>query len=493
MSVTELDRVTLEKLVGWIVDKRQALHEATCPAKPAAGRGHLEDFFGDEIPEEGVEDVGAFCLEAVKVIDEQTLHWGHNGFFAYFPITTSPAIVTGELLAAFNSPFPADHPRIEKAEAEICETYARMFNLPKKYDWDSENGVSMVCTTIGNCSLMSVHVAKSKKIRELSGSLPKAEVIKKLIAYYPGFSHSHCVKALTLNGIYNIRKIPVKLQADGNYSQDLDELRKTIEEDKQKGFIPFFIYGAHGATSCCGLDDLEDLAKLAHEHKASFAVDSAYSGVYLSLDKYKDQIKWMDNVDFLMINLAKMGYTGNPSALFYHCERKEHYLSLNQEVPQDCKTNPKPSALRLGKDTKLGLWKMQQALSFLGVDGYKREWEASEQIADYIRNFVANDPKQRFEEYPKSQFALVCVRAKIHKTDDLTHEEWQQETRKANLEVMGKIDADGKYVVMGADLNGDHFLRFSCKPPAKLSEYDRMFKIMQDAYDSHTSFNLGDN
>ena len=98
-------------------------------------------------------------------------------------------------------------------------------------------------------------------------------------------------------GRESVRKIPI----DERYHIRVDELRRTIEKDRNEGRLPFCIVGVAGATSTGVIDPLKDLAAVARELNCWYHVDAAYGGslAFSELHGHKlDGINLGDSVTF---------------------------------------------------------------------------------------------------------------------------------------------------------------------------------------------------
>lgn len=75
-----------------------------------------------------------------------------------------------------------------------------------------------------------------KMYQELYPDASKHEIHGKLVAYCSDQAHSSVEKA-ALIGLVTLRYI----ESDENYSMRGDKLLEVIKEDREKGFIPFWV------------------------------------------------------------------------------------------------------------------------------------------------------------------------------------------------------------------------------------------------------------
>ena len=460
---------------------REKLESGTESVRPLKTEGILEEKLGLTIPEEGRSEPE--CWNGLSdAFNNVSVKWTHNNFFGYFPTTISPGAIVGTNLLNFNPKTVSNSPHDTKLEVDFCEKLVDTLKLPEKYKWN-KGGIAMLCTTIGQSSLLLVHIAKSKKLKEIEKRNPELTIetiLPKLVGYYPEYAHSHCIKALVLNGIVNTRKIGLVLNPqEKNFQMNLEALEASIKEDSEQGLIPFVCFGALGATSCCGCDDLEKLGEICRKNGALLAVDGAYSGTFLLPEKYNQLRESIKNADFYAINFAKMGYSGLQSAALFHSLKKEHFDTMGYDVEKD--KDILPAHLRLSDETELGLHRLYFTFHTLGQKGFEELLLASEAAADLFRNLIGQDA--RFELFPLSKFALVCFRGVFKRTETMSLKESQDHIRTYNKKLAAKIEEDSRILLMGAEVNGEYFLRLSCKAPANLDEYRSVMAKLVAAYD----------
>ena len=53
---------------------------------------------------------------------------------------------------------------------------------------------------------------------------------------------------------------------------------QAIEDDRKKGFFPFFYSSILGSTSTCAFDDVEEIGPVSHVNDLWLHVDGAYAG-----------------------------------------------------------------------------------------------------------------------------------------------------------------------------------------------------------------------
>jgi aromatic-L-amino-acid decarboxylase len=88
-------------------------------------------------------------------------------------------------------------------------------------------------------------------------------------------------KAVRIAGIGhdNLVKIPV----DHEFKMDVQALKKCIDSDLMKGFVPLCVVAALGTTGSTAVDPLSEIAQTARNYKLWMHVDAAFAGSALIL------------------------------------------------------------------------------------------------------------------------------------------------------------------------------------------------------------------
>lgn len=207
-------------------------------------------------------------------------------------------------------------------------------------------------TTVGNSSLLSCHVAKYKKIKELTkGNEKSAEnYLSKLVGYYGDVSHSHAQKAFVLNNIPHQRELPYLYdQQERNFKFDIKKLILTIKKDIENDLIPFFIFGVLGSTPAGSNDDLDALADVCENYGIYLMIDAAYAGSFFICKEFQKYQKGLERANSYCINPAKTLLTGMDAAIIAIED-----ANLVRESFELKDGNLGSSYSKLGESTKIG-------------------------------------------------------------------------------------------------------------------------------------------
>lgn len=466
-----------------LIKDKKKVEAGQVPCNPTEERGYLESVIGTDIPEDGLGFEGA--LQTYEHLEKMSAKWKHPLFFGYFPCTISDAGLVGGLVQslapAYNSTLEINKEESD-LEKKLLDKICELLKLPEKFKWKN-GGVGLLNTSAGNNSVLSVHIAKHKKLKDLG--LPISEVTK-LVGYYPAYNHSHCVKAFVLNGISELRKVPVIYSQDeGNFTMDLEVLKAWLKEDKSKGLIPFATFAAHGATSCTGNDDFEALSKICKSVDMLMITDGAYSGAFLRNDKYQAIREALVHSDFYILNLSKVGYCGGESAVIFHCHRQAHLdaFKLGNYDTISC------NEYRLGNNTKTAVMKILFSLSCISMDDFEKHLCKTEENAETLSKMLVGEHGSRFERFPpNSRHGLLCIRGKFNnKKFDLPAQEGEMKAyrNKMNRELLHRVKVKAKedMFILGAENNEEYYFRFSCQTEGDTHLYGKVAQVFNAIYD----------
>src|SRR5512141_112753 len=228
------------ELIEWIANYFE--HIEDLPVLAQVEPGGLKAHLPASPPEHG-ESMAAILADVDKLIVPALTHWSHPSFFAYFATSTSAPGIFGELLsAAFDvkSMLWRTSPASTELEEVTLDWLRQMLGLD----------ASMSGFIYDTASVSSMHAIAAARegvelrIREegMSGrtDLPLLRV------YVSEQSHSSIEKGVIALGLG--QRSLCKIPTDAEFRMDVAELKRAIEEDKAKGYVPFCIVATVGTT-----------------------------------------------------------------------------------------------------------------------------------------------------------------------------------------------------------------------------------------------------
>nr|QIZ86619.1 DOPA decarboxylase [Penaeus vannamei] len=262
---------------------------------PEVEPGYLRPLLPSRAPDSG-EPWADVMADIERVIMPGVTHWHSPQFHAYFPTANSyPALLADMLCGAIGCiGFTwISSPACTELEVVMMDWLGQLLGLPKEFLAASGGtGGGVIQGTASEATLVAMLSARSRITKTLEASLPDYDpaIVTKFVCYSFDQAHSSVERASLLAGV-KMRKVI----SDDNFSLRGPALRRAIQEDKQKGLIPFFVVGTIGATPACSFDNLREIGEVAQEFGMWHHVDAAYAGSALVCEEYR---YLMDGVEY---------------------------------------------------------------------------------------------------------------------------------------------------------------------------------------------------
>jgi aromatic-L-amino-acid decarboxylase len=461
---------------------------------PNVKPGFLRSVIKDSPPEKG-ESIDKILSDVEKMIIPNMMHWQHENFFGFFPSNINHNVMVADFISsAFNTPGFTwqSNPAGTELENIMMDWCAKMLNLPE-YFLIKNSGGGTIANTIGDSLLLSVVAAKYKKMKERKISLTDSRLLN-FVGYYTEHSHMQHHKALFVKDIAYRKALPVVFDKESQNYKLEQGFEKIIEEDINKGLIPFWMGTTIGTTSTGAQDDIQEIAKICLKYDIYLTVDCAWAGAYFILPEFKTLGESLKGADAVTINFGKMMLCGMSSALFYVKDKFLLNESLSGKYSQ---FNLNPEYLKNEysnlndvidyKDWQIGLGRRFNSLKlwFLirsyGTEGLCEFLKSTILQAEKFEKLLEND--SRFEKVCKREFSLVCFRLckdkngisiPKHKLNDV------------NEKFLNHITKFGEVFLIGSKINETYFLRSAFGTPN--SGVEQAFNLWEKIIDNLNTF-----
>lgn len=121
--------------------------------------------------------------------------------------------------------------------------------------------------------------------------------------YFSDQAHSSLEKALFLIGISpaNFRRLP----SDDDFRLPLDELARSLQQDRSSGLRPFCVIANAGTTNTGAIDPLPKLSALCQAEGVWLHVDGAYGAAAALSRRGREQLSGMESADSLSLDPHK--------------------------------------------------------------------------------------------------------------------------------------------------------------------------------------------
>jgi glutamate/tyrosine decarboxylase-like PLP-dependent enzyme len=205
--------------------------------------------------------------DVVAELEEHVLpfvaHWGHPGYFAFIPgSSTFPGALGDFIAAACNVDAGAwtwgSGP--SHVELMILDWFKEWIGYPA--------GAAGVLVSGGSAANMTALACAREA---LAGAMSDD-----LVAYCSDQAHSSVARAARILGFRpeQVRVLP----SDDRFRMRPDALAATMEADAAAGRRPLFVAAAAGSTNTGAVDPMAELAEISSQHGAWLHVDGAYGG-----------------------------------------------------------------------------------------------------------------------------------------------------------------------------------------------------------------------
>ena len=284
------------QLIDWMADYMDTVEKF--PVRSQVKPGEISDRLKEKPPTNG-EPMENIIDDFKTTILPGITHWQHPRFFAYFPANSSPPSVLAEMLTATlgaQCMLWQTSPAATEMETRMMQWLASMIDLPKKFSGVIQDSAS-------SATLCALLTAREKATSWKTNELGFMTIAKKLIVYTSEEAHSSIEKGAKIAGFGkdNIRFIPT----DNKFSMCANTLRKEIQSDLDKGFVPTCVVASIGTTGVGAVDPIKKIATLCKEFDIFLHIDAAWAGAAMILPEHRSMADGIELADSIVINPHK--------------------------------------------------------------------------------------------------------------------------------------------------------------------------------------------
>ncbi|MFZ4731908.1 MAG: pyridoxal-dependent decarboxylase [Pirellulales bacterium] len=227
---------------------------------------------------EAPEPLAAVLADLDRVIVPALTHWQHPGFFAYFPASTAPPSILGELLAAglgVQGMLWSTSPACTELETHVLDWVAELLGLPPRLSSRGAGG-GVILDSASSGVLVALVAARERATAGRTNAAGVGAAPAALTAYASGDAHSCVEKGVGIAGLGrdSLRRIPV----DSAGAMDTAALERAMADDAAAGRRPCLVVATVGTTARGGIDPVAAIAAVAARHRAWVHVDAAWAG-----------------------------------------------------------------------------------------------------------------------------------------------------------------------------------------------------------------------
>ncbi|GFG35977.1 hypothetical protein Cfor_03560 [Coptotermes formosanus] len=382
---------------------------------PTVEPGYMRPLLPEEAPEtpDKWQDVMA---DIEKIIMPGVTHWHSPRFHAYFPTANSyPAIVADMLsgaIACIGFTWISS-PACTELEVVMLDWLGKMLELPKEFLAASGGkGGGVIQGTASEATLVALLGAKAKTVRRVKKEHPEwseSTIISKLVGYASNQAHSSVERAGLLGGI-KLRLLP----ADDNLRLRGETLERAIQDDRDKGLIPFYVVATLGTTNTCSFDCLDEMGPVCNKEDVWLHVDAAYAGSAFICPEFRYLMAGVECADsfnfnphkWMLVNFdCSAMWLKDPTYVVNAFDVDPLYLKHDQ---QGSAPDYRHWQIPLGRRFRsLKLWFVLRLYGVRNLQAFIRKHVA---LAHEFEELVRQD--NRFEIVSEVVLGLVCFRLK---------------------------------------------------------------------------------
>lgn len=402
MNTDEFRRAGHE-VVDWIADYLRDIERH--PVVPDVRPGDLRRRLPASPPATS-EPIDRLFADFRELIVPGMTHWGHPGFFAYFPATTSPPSILAEMLTAglgAQCMSWQTSPAATELEQVTMDWLRQMIGLPTGF-------TGVIQDTASTATLVALLTARERATQYATNVKGLSAAGPRLAVYTSRERHSSVDKAVRIAG-YGLEQLRL-VDVDETYAMRPEALRRAIEQDVRDGIVPACIVATVGTTGSTGIDPLSAIAEIAEAHGAWLHVDAAYAGSAALLAEKRPHFAGMERADSVLFNPHKWMLV-NFDCTAYFVRDVDALLRTFSANPEYLRTthdaevvNYRDWGIQLGRRFRaLKLW---WVIRSYGVEGLQAVIRSHCEWAAEFAGWLGADA--RFELMAPVPFALVCFR-----------------------------------------------------------------------------------
>ncbi|RMG03762.1 MAG: aminotransferase class V-fold PLP-dependent enzyme [Acidobacteria bacterium] len=455
------------EIIDWIADYFEQIENF--PVLSQNKPNELKNSLPATAPDHG-ENFEEIFADFQRLILPAVTHWNHPNFHGLFSTSASAIGIFADMLAsAFDMKAMLWRTAPASTELEqVTTTWLReMLGLPPTFD-------GIIYDTASISTLHALAMARQRIAPETRENGLLDSNLPPLRLYCSEHAHSSVDKAAILMGFG--KKSIVKIPTDELFRMNPDSLKMKIQEDKEKGYLPFCVVATIGTTSTTSVDEVKTIADICHKQNLFLHIDAAYAGAAAILPEMQHRFEGWQNADSIVINPHKWLFTPFDLSILYVKD-----MSLLREafslVPEYLRTtenviNQMDYGIQLGRRFRsLKLWFIMR---YFGRQGMQQRIREDCRLARLLAEWITNS--DNFQLLAPVNFALVCFRAFAENLSEA-------ELNVLNENIMNTINSSGQAYISHTKLGDKLALRISIGSLRTEERHlKKVWKLLNDAY-----------
>ncbi|MER8900256.1 aspartate aminotransferase family protein [Mesorhizobium sp. M0772] len=439
-DVQSLSHRIVDDAVAYLRDVRQRPVWQEMP-------GDVRDFFTASLPQSPtpLADIYGDVVDKVMPYPMGNIH---PRFWSWYMGSSNFTGAIGDFLAAIQgSNLGGGNHAAALMDGQVVDWCKQMMGMPASASGTLVSGGSMA-------NIIGLTVARNTKagidVREHG-----VGAIEKPLRFYGSDQvHSCHRKGMEALGLGN--KALRRIASDAGLRIDIEGLRTAISEDRAAGFKPACIIGNAGTVNTGAIDDLQALAKLAHEEDLWFHVDGCIGALIAIAPENAHRVAGIEWADSIALDPHKWLHAPFEAGCALVRDALAHRKTF-AVTPEYLESTPRGLASGqwlhdYGLQTSRGFkaFKVWMALREHGVEKFGRLIDQNIAQGQYLSGLIAAEPA--LELTAPTSINIVCFR---YRADGLDGER----AKALNTEIMLRLQEDGTAAISDTTVQGRHCLR----------------------------------
>ncbi|ESW66591.1 pyridoxal phosphate-dependent decarboxylase family protein [Mesorhizobium sp. RSR380A] len=439
-DVQSLSHRIVDDAVAYLRDVRQRPVWQEMP-------GDVRDFFTASLPQSPtpLADIYGDVVDKVMPYPMGNIH---PRFWSWYMGSSNFTGAIGDFLAAIQgSNLGGGNHAAALMDGQVVDWCKQMMGMPASASGTLVSGGSMA-------NIIGLTVARNTKagidVREHG-----VGAIEKPLRFYGSDQvHSCHRKGMEALGLGN--KALRRIASDAGLRIDIEGLRTAISEDRAAGFKPACIIGNAGTVNTGAIDDLQALAKLAHEEDLWFHVDGCIGALIAIAPQNAHRVAGIEWADSIALDPHKWLHAPFEAGCALVRDASAHRKTF-AVTPEYLESTPRGLASGqwlhdYGLQTSRGFkaLKVWMALREHGVEKFGRLIDQNIAQGQYLSGLIAAEPA--LELTAPTSINIVCFR---YRADGLDGER----AKALNTEIMLRLQEEGIAAISDTTVQGQHCLR----------------------------------
>ncbi|MBM2709708.1 aspartate aminotransferase family protein [Mesorhizobium caraganae] len=409
--------------------------------------GDVRDFFTASLPQSPtpLADIYGDVVDKVMPYPMGNIH---PRFWSWYMGSSNFTGALGDFLAAIQgSNLGGGNHAAALMDGQVVDWCKQMMGMPASASGTLVSGGSMA-------NIIGLTVARNTKagidVREHGVS-----AIEKPLRFYGSDQiHSCHRKGMEALGLGN--RALRRIASDASLRIDIAALRAAIAEDRAAGFKPACIVGNAGTVNTGAIDDLQALAKLAHEEDMWFHVDGCIGALIAIAPENAHRVAGIEWADSIALDPHKWLHAPFEAGCALVRDASAHRKTF-AVTPEYLESTPRGLASGqwlhdYGLQTSRGFkaLKVWMALREHGVEKFGRLIDQNIAQGHYLANLIEAEPV--LELTAPTSINIVCFRYRAEGLDG-------ERAKALNTEIMLRLQEEGIAAISDTTVQGRHCLR----------------------------------